>query len=182
MARQKIRDMQRVLTLSLSAMICFSLTACHSSSDHNGSASDTTGKSAAAIEAIHVPEFRKEVKKEPVAEFREKIMDELNSNWYFSVKLYETARTLSYRVEMKYEELEGDDTLQLPDLGMPPQPLIRKGTDSMGKYSCVLGFIDHDSTFREYKLVYVRGSQLGIKALKHYAVTQGYRLESQDAR
>jgi hypothetical protein len=182
MARQKIRDMQRLLTLFLSALICFTLSACHSSSDHYGAGSDTTGKNATAVEAIHVPEFRKEVKKEPVAEFEEKIIGELNSNWYFSVKLYETTKTLSYRVQMQYEELEGDDTLQLPDLGMAPQPVIRKGTDSTGKYSCVLGFLDRDSTFREYKLVYVRGSQLGIKALKHYAVTQGYRLESQDAR
>jgi predicted small secreted protein len=174
--------MQKVLILSLSALICFSLSACNGSSDHNGSGNDSAGKSSPSVEAVHMPEFRKEIKKEPVAEFKEKIIDQLNSNWYFSVKLYETAKTLSYRVEMQYEELEGDDTLQLPDLGMPPQPVIRKGTDSMGKYSCILGFMDHDSAFREYKLVYVRGSQLGIRALKHYAVTQGYRLESQDAR
>ncbi len=88
------------------------------------------------------------MKKEPVAEYKEKIEDRLNKNWFFSVRLYETSRTLSYRVNMKYEELEGDDTLKLPDLGTPPKPVIQKGADP---YSCMIGFMDNDNKFREYK-------------------------------
>lgn len=163
----------------VSALIVFNLPACHSASNHTGSDSDSAARAGSAVEGIHVPEFRKEVNKQPVAEYKEKVSDQLNNDWYFSVLLYETDRTLSYRVKMQFEELQGEDTLRLPDLGMPPRPVIRKGPD---KYSCVLGFIDHDSIYREYKLVYVKGEELGIRALKHYAVTQGYRLESQDVR
>jgi hypothetical protein len=161
------------------AFILLNSVSCRSASDHTGADSDSATKTGSVIEAIHVPEFRKEVNKEPVAEYKEKVNEQLDNNWYFSVRLFETDKTLSYRVKMQYEELQGEDTLRLPDLGMLPRPVIRKGPD---KYSCILGFIDQDSAFREYKLVYVKGKEMGIRALKHYAVTQGYRLESQDVR
>ncbi len=155
--------------------LSFSFFSCHSpAADPAASGADSS--KARAVEAIHLPEFRSEVKKEPVAEYKEKIDDRLNKNWFFSVRLYETSRTLSYRVNMKYEELEGDDTLKLPDLGTPPRPVIQKGKDP---YSCMLGFMDNDNQFREYKLVSVKGDQLAIKAVKHYSVTQGYRLVSE---
>ncbi len=72
--------------------------------------------------------------------------------------------------------MDGDDTIKLPDLGGQPRPVIQKGPD---KYSCILGFMDNDSAFREYKMVYAKGDVFGIKTLKHYAVTQGYRLVSE---
>jgi hypothetical protein len=102
------------------------------------------------------------------------------NNWVFSVKVYETGKTLDYRLKMQYETLEGDDTVHLPDLGTPPRLIIQKGKD---KYSCVVGFMDNDNQFREYKLVYVqKGGVLATKTLKHYSVTQGYRLVSLEPR
>lgn len=166
----------RSILIALSVLsLSFSFVSCHSTASDPAASGADSSKSR-PVEAIHLPEFRQEVKKEPVAEYKEKIDDRLNKNWFFSVRLYETSKTLSYRVNMKYEELEGDDTLKLPDLGTPPRPVIQKGKDP---YSCMLGFMDNDNQFREYKLVSVKGDQLAIKAVKHYSVTQGYRLVSE---
>ena len=110
---------------------------------------------------------RKLVRKGPVASYREKTDNPLN-DWYFSVGLYETPLTFQYLLKMQFEELKGEDTLLLPDLGSPPQPVIQKGKD---KYSCVVGFLDKDNRFREYKLVYVKeGRELKLVTLHHYAM------------
>jgi hypothetical protein len=151
----------------------FSFPSCHAPSDDHGAA---FGDSSAAAAFVHVPEFRQQVKKEPVAEYKENLNDGLNKDWVFSVRLFETSKTLEYRVSMRYEELEGEDTLKLPDLGAAPRPVIQKGKE---EHSCMIGFMDNDNQFREYKLVYEKGDQLGIKAVKHYAVTRGYRLVSE---
>jgi len=117
------------------------------------------------------------VKKEAVAEYKEEIKSDRLNHWAFSVHVYETNRTQDYRVKMQYEELQGEDTIHLPDLGTPPKLVLKKGNE---QYSCIIGFIDNDSAFREYKLVYFSKQQeLGIHTLKHYAVTQGYKLVSQ---
>jgi hypothetical protein len=113
-----------------------------------------------------VAPVRQQVKTEPVAEYKEKTDNPLN-DWYFSVKLYETPKTFQYLVKLKYEELEGDDTLTLPDFGTEPKPVIQKGND---KYSCIIGFMDNHNQFREYKKVYVKNNELKITALKHYTV------------
>lgn len=118
--------------------------------------------------AEKIPEFRQTVNAEPVAEYKEKTENPLN-DWYFSVKLYETPKTFQYLMKLKYEELEGDDTLKLPDLGVMPKPVIRKGPD---KYSCIIGFMDNHDQFREYKKVYITNDQLKVTALKHYAVSR----------
>jgi hypothetical protein len=170
--------MRSLIVLSV-LCLSFSFFSCHSSpAGQAGPGADSSGGKA-SVEAIHNPEFRQQVKKEAVAEYKEKVNDRLNTNWFFSVQLYETSRTLSYRVHMQYEELEGEDTLVLPDLGAAPRPVIQKGKDN---YSCMIGFMDKDNKFREYKLVSAKGDQLAIKAVKHYAVTQDYRLVDQDER
>ena len=167
----------RSILIALSVCL-FLFSSCHSSADQASSGADSSnGKPS--VEAIHNPVFRQQVEKEAVTEYEEKVDDRLNPNWVFAVKLYQTSRTLSYRVNMRYEEIEADDTLKLPDLGSPPRPVIRKGKD---KYSCMIGFMDNDNRFREYKLVSVQGDQLSIRAVRHYAVTQGYRLVDQDSR
>lgn len=113
-----------------------------------------------------IPEFRDNIKTTPVAEHTERTENPLNE-WYFSVKLYETPKTFHYLIKLNFEEIRGEDTLKLPNFGIPPQPVIQKGND---KYSCIIGFMDKDNKFREYKKVYVKNNTLKITALKHYAV------------
>lgn len=115
---------------------------------------------------VLIPEFRETVKKEPVAQHREKVDNPLN-DWYFSVSLYETPKTFQYLIKLGFEEIQGEDTLKLPNFGTIPKPVIQPGKE---KYSCIIGFLDKEDKFREYKKVYVKGNQLKITALKHYAV------------
>ena len=130
------------------------------------SKSDSATQKTAAV-SENVPEFRKEIKKEPVAAFKEKTDDPLN-DWYFSVRIFETKKTFDYVLKMQFEEIKGEDTLKLPDFGTEPKPELRKGKD---KYSCIVGFLDRDNKFREYKLVYVKdGSELKLQTLNHYSV------------
>jgi len=116
--------------------------------------------------AEKVPIYRTTVNAEPVAEYKEKTENPLN-DWYFSVQVYETPKTFQYVLRLKYEEMDGDDTLNLPNVGTMPKPVIQKGTD---KYSCIVGFIDNQNQFREYKKVYVKNDQLKVTSLKHYSV------------
>ena len=114
-----------------------------------------------------IPEYRDSVSKKPIEEHREKVDNPLN-DWYFSVKLYETPKTFHYVVKLKFEELEGEDTLKLPNFGTLPKPVIKKGKD---QYSCIIGFLDKGGNFREYKKVHVVANHLKITTLKHYAVS-----------
>ncbi len=144
--------------------------ACHSN-NHGSSAQDvdSSGNKPISVNAAdNIPEYRKEIRKEPVDAYREKTDNPLN-DWYFSVKLFETAKTFQYLVKMQFEEVHGEDTLKLPNFGIEPKPVLKKGSD---KYSCIIGFLDNDHVFREYKMVHVEnGNQLKITTLKHYAVT-----------
>jgi len=123
------------------------------------------------------PEFRTNIKKDAVAEYKVKTDNKLN-DMYFSVRLYETPVTMKYRAKVEFEGLSGEDTIKLPDLGTPPHPVLQKGQD---KYSCIIGLLDNNNAFRELKKVYVtdKGQELKITTLKHYIVTEGYRLVSQ---
>jgi hypothetical protein len=134
---------------------------CHSDQSNSNSNADT---SVAQSPLEKVPMYRTEIKKEPVAEYEEKIKDKLN-DWKFSVKLYETQKTFYYLIKMQYEEVSGEDTLKLPNLGAPPLPAIHAGNE---KYSCVLGFMDVQNKFNEYKLVSVESGNIKLTTLKHY--------------
>lgn len=130
---------------------------------------DTSIRSAAPVvinPADNIPLYRQTIKEEPIAEHKERTDNPLN-DWYFSVQLFETSKTFHYRIHLQYEEIEGDDTLKLPNFGTMPVPVIEKGPD---KLSCIIGFKDKDGNFREYKKVYVKDDRLKITALKHYAV------------
>jgi hypothetical protein len=158
--------MKRNLILFALTCYCF---ACNSH-DQNGSVqkADTGGNKPIVINpASAIPEYRKEIKAEAVDSFSEKTDNPLN-DWYFSVKLFETPKTFQYLIKMKFEELSAEDILRLPDFGIQPKPVLKKGND---KYSCIIGFMDTDNKFREYKLVHVEnGNQLKITTLKHYSV------------
>jgi hypothetical protein len=164
----------RILVLSLAV-----LSACHSSSSPGPSSADDTplAKRRDLPTFKRNPETRVHVKKEPVAEYRVKTENKLN-DLYFSVRLYETPLTMKYLAKVDYEGLTGEDTIKLPDVGIPPHPVLQKGPE---KYSCIVGLMDNNNSFRELKKVYVtdKGSELKITTLKHYAVTEGFRLVSQ---
>lgn len=113
-----------------------------------------------------IPLEREVVKTEPVAEYRVRTENPLN-DWYFQVRLYETSKTFHYLIKLQYEEIRGEDTLKLPNFGTIPQPVIQKGPE---QYSCIIGFMDKDNKFREYKKAFVKENTLKIVALKHYGV------------
>jgi hypothetical protein len=134
---------------------------CHSDQGNSNANADTS-KVQSPLEKVAM--YRTEIKKEPVAEYEEKIKDNLN-DWKFSVKLYETQKTFYYLVKLQYEEVTGEDTLKLPNLGTMPQPAIHAGNE---KYSCVLGFMDVQNKFNEYKVVSVEDGNIKLTVLKHY--------------
>lgn len=129
-------------------------------------AAEKTPPAIKAPPVAKIPLYRTTVNAESIAEHKERTDNPLN-DWYFSVKLYETPKTFQYLMKCKYEELEGDDTLYLPDMGVAPKPIIQKGED---KYSCIVGFMDNNNQFREYKKVYVKNNELKVTSLKHYTV------------
>jgi hypothetical protein len=113
-----------------------------------------------------IPPDRNNVQTEPVAEYKVRTENPLN-DWYFRVRLYETPKTFHYLIKLEYEEIHGQDTLKLPNFGALPKPVIQKGPE---QYSCIIGFMDKENKFREYKKVYVKANTLKITALKHYGV------------
>ena len=114
-----------------------------------------------------ISELRQAVSNKPVAQYREKVDNPLN-DWYFSVQLFETQKKFHYIIKLGYEEIRGEDTLKLPNFGTEPKPVIQKGPE---KYSCIIGFLDKENKFREYKKVHVKGNILKITAIKHYGVS-----------
>jgi len=107
----------------------------------------------------------------PVATYSEAINSETGklNHWQFAVSLYETNKTFTYRLEVQYAELNITDSLQLPNLGVMPKPVLQKGKED---YSCIIGFIDNKNTFRDYKLVSVTNGNVRIHTLKYYSVQQ----------
>jgi hypothetical protein len=142
--------------------LSFLIFSCHSNNQSNSNSNADTSTVQGTLE--NVPMYRTEVKKEPVAEYEEKIKNNLN-DWKFSVKLYETQRTFYYLLKMQFEEVTGQDTLKLPNLGAMPQPAIHAGNE---EYSCVLGFMDVQNKFNEYKVVSIEDGNIKLTVLKHY--------------
>jgi hypothetical protein len=113
-----------------------------------------------------IPRYRALVKKEPVDSYQEKTENPLN-DWYFRVRIYETPNTFHYLLKLEYEEIRGQDTLRIPNFGIPPRPVIKKGKE---KYSCIIGFLDKNNEFREYKKVFVKNNTLKVTTIKQYSV------------
>ena len=160
----------RFPNLLFAASLSITLFACHSHSTTEAGNLPVSADKATGEAVTRNPEYRKIVKKEPVATYQEKTDNPLN-NWYFTVKIFETPKTMEYLLTMQFEEVKGQDTLDLPDFGTPPIPVLQKGKD---KYSCIVGFMDNHNKFLEYKLVYVKdGNTLKLTTLKHYSVSGG---------
>ena len=168
----------RIIPTIASAIIMLSSTvSCHSSSTNQPADTDTPLAKRTDLMFKRQPELRANVKKEAVAQYRVRTENKLNE-LYFTVKLYETRETMKYLAKVDFEGLTGEDTVKLPDCGIPPHPVLQKAPE---KYSCIIGLMDNNNTFRELKKVYVtdKGQELKITTLKHYMVTEGYRLVSQ---
>ena len=156
-------------------VIILAFSACHSPSGEPNATTDSTAAQRPALPMFkRNPEVRAHVKKEPVATYQVKTENRLN-DMYFSVRLYETPLTMKYLARVEFEGITGEDTIKLPDIGTQPHPVLQKGPE---KYSCIIGLQDNNKDFRELKKVYVtdKGQQLKITTLKHYAVTENYRL------
>lgn len=155
------------MRLILVALFCYLVAGCGEAGSKSGAPQNDSAQAPVVVNAAAgIPMFRDTVSKQAVAEYRVKTDNPLN-DWYFSVRLYETKKTFHYLIRLQFEEVSGTDTLKLPNFGAMPQPEIRKGPE---QYSCIIGFLDKDKQFREYKKVYVVGDRLKITALKHYAV------------
>lgn len=144
---------------------CYLLLACGNSSTPANTSADS-GSNVTATPADTIALTRQAVSDVPVAEFSRKTDNPLN-DWYFRVKLYETPKTFHYLMRMQFEEIIGEDTLKLPNFGTMPKPVIRPGNDT---YSCIVGFLDKQGNFREYKKVYVKNNSLKVTTLRHYSV------------
>ena len=159
--------MKKNIAVHFAIIISVILFSCHSNNQNNVSQTDSASKSVVNNPANTVPEFRKIVKPAHFSEYKEKTDNPLN-DWYFSVKLYETEKTFNYLMKLQFEEIAGEDTLRLPNFGNVPKPVIQKGKD---KYSCIIGFMDNENKFREFKLVHVENNNhLKVTSLKHYSV------------
>ena len=166
--------------LALSAALAFC--ACNSPEIDSRKPIDslTPGKDTVIVDLAHPtlpsrrhnPELRSQVSKKPVAEFRE---PSGKPGGDFHVELYQTAKTMAFRVEMDYEGLPGTDTVKMPDLGTEPHPVLKKGADN---FSCIIGFLDNDKQFRELKLVHGTGNVLKVTTLRHWVVSDHFRLVS----
>ncbi|MBG9377525.1 hypothetical protein I5907_14875 [Panacibacter sp. DH6] len=150
-------------------LICtlsFLLFACNEQGNNAaGIADSSTAVSAQAAPAASVNETRENVSDKPVASFSRKVPDELN-DWKFAVNVYETKQTFRFLMKMQYMELTAADTLKIPNVGMEPIVEIRPGKDA---FSCIVGFLDKDKTFKEYKLVTAKDNNLSVKILHRYA-------------
>ena len=110
---------------------------------------------------------RQTVESSPVASYTEKVKDPLN-DWRFSVDVYETKSTFDFLVKIKYKELDAEDNIKIPNFGITPKVEVRKGKEEQ---SCIVGFLDKNGVFKEYKLVQVKNQELKISTIKHYART-----------
>lgn len=149
----------------IATLIPFMALACGTEPAKDGATAEAEKKEAVTA-AAKVPDERTEIKKDAAAVYRVKTDNPLN-DWYFSVQLFETEKTFHYLMKLEFEEISGTDTLKLPNFGTMPEPVIKKGPE---KYSAIIGFLDKDKQFREYKKVYVVGEKLKVTALKHYGV------------
>jgi hypothetical protein len=89
------------------------------------------------------------------------------NDWRFRVQLFETKKTFHYLMTLEFEEMRERDTIELPNFGVAPKPAIQKGPT---EYSCIIGFMDKENKFREYKKVSARNNNIKVTTLKRYGV------------
>jgi len=110
---------------------------------------------------------RRNVNPKPVKIYQETVKS-FETTDEFKVGLYETGQTFKYLIKISYKNIETDDTLRVPNLGIEPSVEIKKGDK---KPSCIVGFLDKEKQFKESKLIYFENGKLKIHILKYYGVT-----------
>lgn len=113
-----------------------------------------------------IPEIRGKINPAAVAMYEKSLEDTLN-HWKFAVSVFETKFRFKYLLKMKYEEIDEQDTLAIPNFGTEPIVEIHKGKDD---FSCIVGFLDKKKQFKEYKQVAIKNNQMKLTTLKRYFV------------
>ena len=113
-----------------------------------------------------IPEKRENVNKDPVASYVIPMGDP-KLDRKFGVQIFETPFTFKYLLMMFHDGTEQQDTLYIPNIGILPVIQIKPGNDTL---SCVIGFLDKEKTFREYKMLTGTNDQLRLKTLKKYSL------------
>ncbi len=146
-----------------SFLLLLALLCCNKPENNSGnSASDSDEPSKAINDTI--PLTREKVENSPVASYSEKVKDPLN-DWRFAVDIYETPQTFKFLMKIEYMVQEAEDTLTIPNFGIMPKVEVRKGPD---ENSCIVGFLDKQGEFKDYKLIALKEKQLKISTLKYY--------------
>ena len=127
---------------------------------------DGTKDSSMTVLNDTIPTSRKVVSDVAVASYSEKVKDKDNLNdWKFAVDVFETEETFKYLVKIKYKELEAEDNLTIPNFGIQPKVKLEKGEEEL---TCVIGFLDKEGAFKEFKRVEIVGDQLKVRQTKGY--------------
>jgi len=114
-----------------------------------------------------IAEKRENVNKDPVASYVIPMGDP-KLDRKFGVQIFETPFTFKYLLMMFHDGTEQQDTLYIPNIGISPVIQIKPGNDTL---SCVIGFLDKEKVFREYKILTGTNDQLRLKTLKKYSLT-----------
>ena len=147
-----------------SFLLLLALMCCNKPKNNDETATSNSGEPTKAINDT-IPLTREKVEKSPVASYSEKVKDELN-DWRLAVDVYETKETFKFLMKIEYMVQEAEDTLTIPNFGIMPKVEIRNGPE---KESCIVGFLDKQGEFKEYKLIALKDKQLKISTLKYYA-------------
>jgi hypothetical protein len=113
-----------------------------------------------------IPDVRKVVNKNPVASYIIPIGNPA-LEYKFGVTIYETPETFKYHMRMQYEGMIVTDTLKIPNFGIWPTVQVNPGKE---KLSCIIGFLDKEKKFKEYKMLTVKDNDLKLTVLKRYGV------------
>ena len=118
-----------------------------------------------------IPEIRKVVNKKPVASYWVQ-MGNPKLERKFGVDIYETVYTFKYVLSMQYDAMPQTDSLQIPNFGTWPKIKVIKGEEDL---SCIIGFIDAEGNFREYKMLSAKNDNLRLSTLKYYSTVESSR-------
>lgn len=132
----------------------------------NSNQQTKTASSAEITTNDTIPVVRKQVRKSPVASYIIPINSPL-LHQYFGVEVYETPLTFQFLLKMQYEGVLETDTLKIPNFGTWPTVQVSKGPEKM---SCIIGFLDKQKQFKEYKMLLAKDDKLKLLVLKRYGV------------
>lgn len=146
-----------------SFLLLLALLSCNKPKNNSETTATNSDEPTKAINDT-IPLTREKVEKSPIASYSEKVKDDLN-DWRFAVDVYETPQTFKFLMKIEYMVQEAEDTLTIPNFGIMPKVEVRKGPD---ENSCIVGFLDKQGEFKDYKMIALKEKQLKISTLKYY--------------